>query len=116
MPKNKSPHDDIELGEEVARSAQGKRPAGIVVSVRLSAQEADQLQLLAQTSGKSLSEVAREALRASLNNAALHVLPAGFTATATNDTPLSLFGSLAPTTTAPMAVQHDAGRAMVAVE
>lgn len=108
MARNEQAHDIVELGEEVTSEVQTKRGAGIVVSVRLSAQEAEQLQMLARTAGKSLSDVAREALRGSIANAALHVLPAGFTATASNGAPLTVFNTLSPTTTAPIPiVQHD---------
>jgi predicted transcriptional regulator len=57
-------HDDIELGEiiEVER-----RPrAGVVVSVRLSPTEADALQAIAEHRDLTLSQVAREAIRAYL--------------------------------------------------
>jgi len=100
-------------GEEATRDVQARRGSGIVVSVRLSAQEAEQLQTLARMTGKSLSEVARESLRASLSNAALHVLPAGFTATAANGIPLSIFGNLSPTTTAPVSTVHHDPRVAV---
>jgi len=52
--------EDIELGEilEVER----KSRAGVVVSVRLSADEADELQRLAEQRGTTLSKVAREAI------------------------------------------------------
>ncbi len=82
-------------------SAQEKRANGVMLSVRLSAQESEQLQALARTNGKSVSETAREALRTGLNGAAVQVLPAGFTATINTGAPLSLFGSLSSTTTAP---------------
>ena len=53
--------DDIELGDEVIE-VEKKPRAGVVVSVRLSAEEADRLQDLADKRGISLSRVAREAL------------------------------------------------------
>jgi predicted transcriptional regulator len=53
--------DDIELGDDVIEVE--KRPrAGVVLSVRLSAEEADQLQDIADRRGVSLSRVAREAV------------------------------------------------------
>jgi predicted DNA-binding protein len=104
MSERDQEYDEDALGEEVTQEARVKRGAGIVVSVRLSAQEAEQLQILAQTTGKSLSEVAREALRASIGNAWRHMLPAGFSATATDDAPLTIFGIPSATTTAPMSM------------
>jgi predicted transcriptional regulator len=53
--------DDIELGEE-AIEVERKPRAGVVVSVRLSAEEADRLQDIADKRGVTLSRVAREAL------------------------------------------------------
>lgn len=57
--------DDIELGEEIT-DVEMRQPAGMVVSVRLSAKEAQQLQEIARESGKSLSAVARESLQATI--------------------------------------------------
>lgn len=57
-------HEDYELGEAVEVE---RRPrAGVVISVRLSQDEADQLQELAQQRGTTLSRVAREAITAYL--------------------------------------------------
>jgi hypothetical protein len=53
--------DDIELGDDVIE-VERKPRAGVVVSVRLSPEEADQLQAIAERRGVSLSRVAREAL------------------------------------------------------
>ena len=53
--------DDIELGDEVLEVDRKPR-AGVVVSVRLSAEEADQLQSIAESRQTTLSRVAREAL------------------------------------------------------
>ena len=53
--------DDIELGDEVI-DVERKPRAGVVVSVRLSAEEADQLQRIAERRKTTLSRVAREAL------------------------------------------------------
>lgn len=53
--------DDIELGDDVIEVEKNPR-AGVVVSVRLSAEEADQLQNLAEQRRTTLSSVAREAL------------------------------------------------------
>lgn len=51
---------DFELGEQV--DAETLPHSGIVVSVRLTADEADALLDLAEREGKSLARVAREAL------------------------------------------------------
>lgn len=53
--------DDIELGDDVIE-VEKKPRAGVVVSVRLSADEADQLQSIAEKRGTTLSRVTREAL------------------------------------------------------
>jgi hypothetical protein len=53
--------NDIELGDEVIE-VERKPRAGVVVSVRLSAEEADQLQNIAEQRQTTLSKVAREAL------------------------------------------------------
>jgi predicted transcriptional regulator len=53
--------DDIELGDEVIE-VERKPRAGVVLSVRLSAEEADQLQAIAEKRRTTLSRVAREAL------------------------------------------------------
>lgn len=55
--------DDIELGDDVIE-VEKKPRAGVVVSVRLSADEADQLLSIAEMRGTTLSRVAREALGA----------------------------------------------------
>jgi len=80
---------------------QGKRDAGMVVSVRLTAQEADRLQGLARNSGKSVSDIARESLRATLNHEAAPVLPPGLTATVNSGAPLTVFSGLTSTTSVP---------------
>ncbi len=56
--------DDIELGDVI--EVDRKPRAGVVVSVRLSAEEADQLQDIAARRKTTLSRVAREALTAYL--------------------------------------------------
>jgi predicted transcriptional regulator len=53
--------EDIELGEGTVRVE--RRPkAGVVVSVRLAPEEADQLEEIAERRGVPLSRVAREAI------------------------------------------------------
>jgi hypothetical protein len=54
---------DIELGDEITE-VEVRRPVGLVISVRLSAEEADQLERIAERAGKSVTEVAREAIQA----------------------------------------------------
>lgn len=58
-------HEDIELGED-AIEVERKPRAGVVISVRLSADEADRLQQLAEERKTTLSHVAHEALSAFL--------------------------------------------------
>lgn len=71
----------VELGEEVTSDVRGRRPAGIVLSVRLTAEEAEQMQRIAQVTAKSLSEVARIALRSFLNNGGYEAQTSGISAT-----------------------------------
>ncbi len=53
--------DDIELGDEPIDVERRPR-AGVVVSVRLTAEEADRLQTIADGHNTTLSRVAREAI------------------------------------------------------
>ena len=57
--------DDIELGDEAIEVERRER-AGVVVSVRLSAEEADRLQSIAEDRKTTLSRVAREVIAAYL--------------------------------------------------
>jgi len=57
--------EDIELGEDVIE-VERKPRAGVVVSIRLSADEAARLQRLAEERETTLSQVAQEALSAFL--------------------------------------------------
>ena len=59
--------DDIELGDE-AIEVERREPSGVVVSVRLSAKEADQLQSIAEERKTTLSRIAREAIVTYLAN------------------------------------------------
>jgi hypothetical protein len=61
---------DIELGEEIT-NVEVRRPVGLVISVRLSAEEADQLERIAERAGKSVTDVAREAVQAVIAAGAL---------------------------------------------
>ncbi len=61
---------DIELGDEIT-DIEVRRPVGLVISVRLSAEEADQLERIAERAGKSVTDVAREAVRAVIAAGAL---------------------------------------------
>ncbi len=56
---------DIELGEELT-NVEVKKPGGMVISIRLSAEEARQLQDIAHRVGKPLVAVARESLQATI--------------------------------------------------
>jgi hypothetical protein len=53
--------DDIELGDEPIRVERRPR-AGVVVSVRLSPNEADELLTIAEARHTTLSQIAREAI------------------------------------------------------
>jgi hypothetical protein len=53
---------DIELGDEIT-DVEVRRPVGLVIAVRLSAEEADQLEQIAEKAGKSMMEVAHEAVQ-----------------------------------------------------
>ena len=70
--------EDIELGDEVIHVDRPKR-AGVVVSVRLSAEEGDRLCAEAERLGTTVSRVAREAI----TTYHTPVLPAGPEWTAT---------------------------------
>ena len=59
--------DEIELGDDMIDVERRER-AGVVVSVRLSAEEADQLQSIAEDRKTTLSRVAREAIATYLVN------------------------------------------------
>lgn len=59
--------DNIELGDEAIEVERRER-AGVVVSVRLSAEEADRLQDIAESRKTTLSRVAREVIAAYLAN------------------------------------------------
>ena len=67
---------DIELGEELT-NVEVKRPGGMVVSVRLSGEEARQLQEIARRAGKPLAAVARESLQATIARGASEVVRQG---------------------------------------
>lgn len=66
-------HDDYELGDEPMQVERAPR-AGVVVSVRLSPEEAERLFLVARLSDKLITEVAKEALLQGLvaNEAEVH--------------------------------------------
>ena len=66
---------DIELGDSPAEVERGTRP-GVVLSVRLSADQADQLEQLAEARHASLTEIAKEALSEYLK---AHATPAPIT-------------------------------------
>lgn len=57
--------EDVELGEEIIK-VRRRRRSGVVVSVRLSPDHADQLHELAAQTGKTISQLAREALQSLL--------------------------------------------------
>jgi hypothetical protein len=57
--------DDIELGDD-AVAVERKRRAGLIVSIRLSPEEADQLERMADARHMSLSALAKEMVAQSL--------------------------------------------------
>jgi predicted DNA-binding ribbon-helix-helix protein len=59
--------DNIELGDEAIEVERRER-AGVVVSIRLSADEADQLQDIAESRKTTLSRVVREVIASYLAN------------------------------------------------
>ena len=65
--------DDFEAGEDVTDEVAVSPTPGIQLAVRLSLEEAAQLQAIARKEGKSLTEVARASLLATI---AAGVLPA----------------------------------------
>lgn len=68
--------DDIELGEEPIQV--GRRPrSGVVVSARLSAEEADRLQAVAAQRGITLSQLARQAIATFLSSGLLDSTSSG---------------------------------------
>jgi hypothetical protein len=59
--------DDFQPGEDVTDSfEEPRRPSGIVVSVRLAPQDADRLIDLAEETGRTVSQIARQAIRSFL--------------------------------------------------
>ncbi|MBI2908308.1 MAG: CopG family transcriptional regulator [Chloroflexi bacterium] len=55
--------EEFEAGENVTNQVRRSKPAAIVVSVRLSPEDSVKLIDLAEASGKTVSQVAREAIR-----------------------------------------------------
>ena len=55
--------EEFEAGENVTDQVRRNRPTGIVVSVRLTPEDSAKLIDLAEESGKTVSQVAREAIR-----------------------------------------------------
>lgn len=74
--------EEFELGDEAIEVERARR-SGIVLSVRLSADEAEQVQRLALERGMSLSQIAREALTGLLRGGAGGVAGAPVTAAIT---------------------------------
>ncbi len=59
---------DFEIGEEITDVRRAPR-SGVVISVRLSAEEADRLHDIAESTDRTVSQVAREALSGYLRSA-----------------------------------------------
>lgn len=79
--KDEQPWRTGGVGEEITRDVRVRRPAGIVLSVRLTAEETEQIQRLAQVTAKGISEVARIALRSFLDNGGYEAQAHGVSAT-----------------------------------
>jgi hypothetical protein len=61
--------EDFEAGEDVTDDFDApQRPAGMVVSVRIAPQDAERLVDLAETSGHTVSQIARQAIRSFLSS------------------------------------------------
>jgi hypothetical protein len=58
--------DQFEAGEDVTESFERSRHSGMVVSVRLPAEDSDKLIDLAEETGRTVSQVARQAIRSFL--------------------------------------------------
>src|SRR5437868_395267 len=58
--------DEYEAGANVTNRLRGDKPSGVVISVRLSEDDAERLNQLAEENSRSLSQVARQAIRAFL--------------------------------------------------
>lgn len=55
--------EELELGENVTDQVRQHKPSGIVVSVRLAPEDSVKLIDLAEETGKTVSQIAREAIR-----------------------------------------------------
>lgn len=60
--------EEFEAGENVTNQVRRNKPGGIVVSVRLTPEDSVRLVDLAEDSGKTISQVARQAIRAFLSH------------------------------------------------
>lgn len=64
--------EEFEAGENVTDKVRRNKSGGIVVSVRLTKEDSDALVRVAEESGKTVSQVARQAIRAFLSQRAQH--------------------------------------------
>lgn len=60
--------EDFEAGENMTDQVQKSKPMGIVVSVRLTPEDSDKLVDLAEESGKTVSQLVRQAVRSFLSH------------------------------------------------
>jgi hypothetical protein len=56
--------DEFEAGTNVTARARSEKSGGMVVSIRLSADDAEGILALAERSGRSVTDIARQAIRA----------------------------------------------------
>src|SRR5205823_5557975 len=91
---------EFEPGEDVTHLVERrKKPAGVVVSVRLDPERADALENLAEQVGKTISQVAREALNAYIDRGGrTGAASPMITVSGADVGPISIYGSSAPHT------------------
>lgn len=78
--------DDFEAGTNVTARVRGEKSGGMVVSVRLAAEDSDRLVELAEETGRTASDLARQAIRSFLK---LNGQPISFAVEVTYGTPPS---------------------------
>ncbi|MBI4317411.1 MAG: hypothetical protein HY675_02885 [Chloroflexi bacterium] len=85
--------EDFEAGENVTDQVRRSKPGGIVVSVRLMPEDSVKLVDLAEESGQTISQVARQAIRSFLSRRAQHPV---FAPEITGETPIVDIVTFAP--------------------
>ncbi|MBI3971467.1 MAG: ribbon-helix-helix protein, CopG family [Chloroflexi bacterium] len=72
--KQKTDHESFEAGKELVE-VERRTPSGTVVAVRLPAEDADRLLRIAEATGKTVTQVAREAIVEYVRSAELAASP-----------------------------------------